>query len=157
MNALEDKTVLFSGLSGCLWGFLGCWLLSDGTMDARALGGLAVSPVIGIAVGLSSRAVRHARWWKRYLFALEMLFLAACAFAIASALGFRVFAEPRFTGPLQTSTIDALAIVVLGVAMFSMVWMGWLLLLWPAAIANHHVIWYLTRGPRAPLVLNLRG
>lgn len=159
MNSRKDRTVLLSALSGWLWGVFGCFLLSDGTMDARALGGLAVSPFVGIAVGLSSRAVRHAAWWQRCLFALATLFLAASAFAIASALGFRLFGEPRFAGPLQPSIIDALAVVVLGLVMGSVFLVGWALLLWPVAIANHHVIWYLTSGPRdsAPLALNLRG
>jgi hypothetical protein len=156
-NGLDDGTITLSGISGCLWGFVGCWLLSDGSMDARALGGLAVSPLIGIAVGVSSRALRSAPWWKRALFAIPTLCLASFAFVIASAIWFELFGAPRFTGPAHPTEM-MLLLRIISILPFLVVFLSWLVGLWPVAIVNHHVIWYLTRSPddTGPLALDLR-
>jgi hypothetical protein len=156
-NALDDGTSTLSGISGCLWGFVGCWLLSDGSMDARALGGLAVSPLIGIAVGLSARALRSAPWWKCALAAITRLCLASFAFVVASAIWFELFGEPRFTAPADQTGMMLLGRIIIFFAFFPAI-LGWLAGLWPIAIINHHVIWYLTRSTddTGPLALDLR-
>jgi hypothetical protein len=137
----EDMVVMLSALSGCVWGVIGTYLLTDGRMDARGWGGLVASPLIGIAAGMVAVRFRNPSGVQRIFMPLASLYATAALFALAA----RAWSAAFDVAPLVQSAAPSISFgqIILDVfmALILLTVGGYVLVLWPLAVVNHHLIW----------------
>jgi hypothetical protein len=136
--------VILSALSGCVWGVIGAYLLTDGRMDARSWGGLLASPLIGIAAGMAATRFRDLSGISRILVPLASLYAAAALFGFAAGAWSAVFGVvPLGQAGAPSSSLGLIIQYVFLVLVFLTV-SGYGLILWPLAVLNHLLIWQWT-------------
>jgi hypothetical protein len=123
---------LLSAVSGCVWGVIGYWLLSDVRRVERARLALVVSPLIGIAIGYLAVRLGSDRG-KRLTVSLVNLYVAAALFGVAIGIGQVMWGSPV---TFWNSRSDVLfAMIRWALAPFVVT------LLWPLSYVNHALIW----------------
>lgn len=141
VNPTEDMVVMLSALSGCVWGVVGTYLLTDGRMDAHGWGGLVASPLIGIAAGILAARLRNPSGVQRIFMPLGSLYATAALFALAA----RAWSAAFDVAPLVQSAAPSISFgqIILDVfmALILLTVGGYVLVLWPLAIMNHLLIW----------------
>ena len=121
-------------LSGIVWGLIGVVLGRPAFKDV-AWGGLIASPLIGLIAGAVAWPWIRARLKWLALGALVNLYLTAALFGLAFTLypwcvGQSAQGEP-FESALRRARESAIAVPI-GITMT-----GYVLFLWPLAVANH--------------------
>ena len=142
------RTVVLGGISGAVWGVIGYLLVRDTNMAGGAWAGLLMSPLIGLSVGLLAVRASPTGVVRQVSFALVALYAAVALFALAVGLwhvtvGWSVAREVMRRSTRASALVDSILAALLGVT-FS----GWVLLLWPASIANHMLLWSQSRRSR---------
>ncbi len=135
------RTLVLAAISGAVWGVLGYLLVRDTNMAGGAWAGLLMSPLIGLSVGLLAVRVSPVGVVRQVVFALAAVYVAVALFALAVGLwhvtvGWSVAPEVMRRSTRAWALVDSVLTALLGVT-FS----GWALLLWPASIANHRLLW----------------
>jgi hypothetical protein len=128
------KPILLSCASGLIWSLIAYYVASrvsrTGTTTShlaeRLSGGILVSPLIGIMIGIVSRGFSRLGRTGRIAAALGDLYLAAIVF-------------------LWGASLDAIRGILIGLT-FS----GYFLLLWPLSYANHVLIARAWNPPALP-------
>jgi heme/copper-type cytochrome/quinol oxidase subunit 3 len=135
------RLMLLASLSGIVWGVVGHVLVGDTNMAGGALAGLIVSPVIGLLIGLLAIRANPAGVVRQVLFALVGLYIAVALFAMTVGLwhvtvGWNMAPEVMRRSNRASALLNSILTALLGFT-FS----GWVVLLWPASVANHMLIW----------------
>jgi hypothetical protein len=126
------KYIIYSGLSGCVWGAIafgvGYW-----AWGSSIVGGIAIAPLIGIAIGLLFLpAYRLSRLWQFFL-SLISLYLAAALFGLGIGLyeAFRRAGADRNGEDVSQAVLATLAgLTILYLFIF----------LWPLSYLNHRLL-----------------
>ena len=132
--------VILSAISGCVWGLIGAYLLTDGRMDARGWAGLAASPLIGIAAGMVAARFRNPSRLQRIFVPLASLYATAAIFAFTARLLSAAFdVVPLGSGAPSSSPGQIILDVFMALILLTVG--GYVLFLWPLAVMNHLLIW----------------
>jgi hypothetical protein len=138
--------LLLCAASGSAWGLLALYIGFDGD-DRAGLVAAAVSPGIGIIIGLAARRFAGLQWVGRGLYALVAVYVATALFIMVGDVAHQTLRVANaWTAPLNVF-VRALQSVVL--AWFWMTFGGLILWLWPLSLANHVIIWNWLSGPAA--------
>ena len=126
------RPTLFSALSGCIWAGT-AWILLEQRVNAGIVGGILVSPLIGIAMGIFSKRFAERPILTRAAIALSSLYLAVALFGIAGGMADAAFGSGK---PITARNIIEWVWPFVAGLTFT----GYVLALWPLAYLNHSVI-----------------
>jgi hypothetical protein len=139
--------LLVSAISGCVWGLVGFWLVSDTGMRDVAWAGLAASPAIGMLVGYGVTRFAALPYVEWAVISLVSLYVASALFGtaigIADVMSTTGAHAAHGRGPLISIFASAIGIVT------ALTVSGWFLILWPASFVNHIVVWSQDRSSAA--------
>ena len=126
------KYFVFAALSGCAWAVI-AYILSLGVFPPGVvLGGLLVSPLIGLFIGLIFRPAYRLPRFVQFALSLATLYVAVALFGFAVGLSDAARAIPN------RRTIEVIFQAMIGCIMG--VTMGYVLILWPLAYLNHRLL-----------------
>jgi CBS-domain-containing membrane protein len=125
------RTILISALSGCVWAVIAHFLVGD---MAGIEGAFAVSPVIGVIVGLATRGSRSRSIRGRALVSLLGLYLAVALFGLA--VGITDVATNPNSGTGWHRNPGAVALQAVIGCVWGVTAAGWVVFLWPLAYGN---------------------
>ncbi len=126
------KYFLFATLSGCAWAVI-AYVLSLGVFPFRiVIGGLLLSPLIGLLIGLIFLPAYKLPKWAQFALSLVTLYVAVSLFGVGVGLADATRDVPM--RPFASEVIfQALIASVFGVTMYAV-------LLWPLAFVNHRLL-----------------
>jgi hypothetical protein len=133
------KYLLFAALSGCVWAGI-AYLLSFGLFPPNVvLGGLLVSPLIGLLVGWIFLPAYKLPRFVQFALSLATLYVAVALFGLAVGLS-DAAREIANRGTAEV-ILQAMVACIMGVTF------GYVLVLWPLAYLNHRLLAHAYRGP----------
>ena len=125
-------------MSGGAWGAI-AYLLAGRMVGKGIWGGVLVSPLIGILVGLVAARFRKLPAGGRVFFSLVALYGATYLFGLAVGLGDLVTGVNRGEG---SHRIPSAVILQSGVGfLWGLTFMGYIVVLWPLSYLNCWLIW----------------
>ena len=119
-------------LSGAVWGLL-CLVLSLGVFGWLVLGGVLLSPPIGVVIGLAFRWTHDLSKGLRIVLALVSLYTAAALFGLSIGIA------DLATGAPGRHAVEVVVQPVPAV-WWGLTFMGYVLVLWPLAYWNHALL-----------------
>lgn len=120
-------------ISGCLWALVACIMGIALMGGSNIFGGIMVSPLIGLAVGILYRPACGLALAARIFLSLATLYLAVTLFGAASGVfGAFVSGPPGFKWEEVVETILA--------TLWGVTLTGWLVVLWPLSFVNHTLV-----------------
>ena len=140
------KYLLFAALSGCAWAAI-AYVLSLGVFPTRVVfGGLVVSPLIGLFIGLIFRPAYKLPRFVQFALSVVTLYIAVALFGLAVGLSDAARDIPN------RSTFEVIFQAMIGCIMG--VTLGYVLILWPLAYLNHRLLAHLAIVPdsKSPIV-----
>ena len=134
---------------------LGAYMVTDGRFDQAGLVAAAVSPGIGIIMGIAAKRFAGLRWVGRGVYTLIALFIATALFSIVAGVLWPVTSVPAAQASPKNPFVRAVTMV--GVVWMGMTVGGNVLWLWPLSLVNHLLIWNWPSGGKtqAPKTLGL--
>lgn len=125
--------------SGCVWGAIG-WFLGHKWMGEIVWGGVMVSPIIGLAVGL---ACQNATNWSS---AIRVFASLGALYAAVAAFGFAAGIYDAFVRDIPNRITGAVILQSILGSLWGITFTGYLVLLWPLAFANLALLRKFTGG-----------
>jgi hypothetical protein len=135
---VNTKYYFLSVVSGCLWGALG-YYLSHLLWPNLVWAPVAVSPLIGLGMGLLYRHACLSSLPHRVVLSLVTLFLAVTLFGLAAGVydALRDIPPNPFGGRRILSAVVIQAVVA---AWWGVTFTGYFLVLWPLSFLNHTLV-----------------
>jgi hypothetical protein len=136
---LKKSDALLAYLSsacGIFWGLIGFWLARDTGLRPEAWVGLAMSPLIGLCVGLVADRVRPKGWPRQLLFSFLTFYGSVTAFLV-------VLYTARAVSELDLSPLFR-GISTVHVVLYWFTVFGYGVILCPLAVFNHRWLWRVT-------------
>jgi hypothetical protein len=146
------RPMLLSSVSGIAWGVVGFLLVRDTNMAGAAWAGLMVSPTIGLLIGFLAIRANPVGVVRRIFVALVGLYVAVGLFAMTVGLWHVTVGWNMAPVLMQRSNRVWALLSSVVTALLGFTLTGWALLLWPAAVANHMLIWSQLRRPNEQAV-----
>lgn len=137
-----------SALSAVVWAAI-VYFLASRDLGWMIWGGVLAAPVIGLAAGAASKGFLRRPWWVRAVTALTSLYATAVLFGAASGFYRMVLAGSGPRTVLGADVVESVLAVLWGLTI-----MGYVVILWPLAYANHALI--ATMWDRAAAVRSAR-
>jgi hypothetical protein len=132
------RTAFLSAASGCAWGAI-AYLLAGRMVGKGIWGGVLVSPVIGVLVGLTAARLRKLPAGGRAFVSLVGLYGATCLFGLAVGVGDLATGVNRGEG---WHRIPGAVIMQSAVGfLWGLTFMGYIVVLWPLSYLNCWLIW----------------
>jgi len=145
--------------SGSVWGLLGAYMVTDGRFDRAGLVAAAVSPGIGIIMGIAAKPFARLSWIGRGVYTLIALFVATALFSIVVGVMWPATSVAAAQATPTNPFVRAIAMV--GLVWTDMAFAGDVLWLWPLSLVNHLLIWNWPSGAKTqasmPLGLTATG
>jgi hypothetical protein len=141
-----SPTARLSAVSGLGWALIACFI-GYRAFGYRIVGGIIVTPLIGVLIGHLSSPLQNKPRWVQIAGSLFYLYVAAACFAVGMALFSPVL------GPRNVRFPAALMEHVLAV-LWGLTFGGYALVLWPLSFFNHRLVWQADAGqiPASPEV-----
>lgn len=138
---IRRPVLLLSVLSGTLWGLAGFLIVGDTNMADIAWVGLAASPAIGLLIGCLAVRTTPRGLLGRAFIPLINLYIAVGLFATVLGIwritaGWNDLAVDLQSGSRREALFNSIVEALLGFTGG-----GYVLMFWPASIANHFLIW----------------
>ena len=130
------QAVIVSAISGLVWAGV-AWFLGRRALGPLIWGGVALSPLIGIAAGLASR-VFPTGYVRRVLFSLASLYLAASVFGLG--VGVYDLQTGANSGDGWYRIPSAVVLQSIVGTLWGLTFTGYFLVLWPLSYANHSLV-----------------
>lgn len=128
-----SKYYWMSILSGCAWAII-AYLLSFGAFGSIVIGGLIVSPLIGLVIGFLYLPAYKLSKIGQVLLSLATLYLAATLFGLA------VGAYDAFWRNIPNRILSQVVIQSILATLWGITFTGYVVLLWPLSFINHRLL-----------------
>ena len=129
---------LASAVSGVCWGLI-AYALGRGALGSLVWGGVVVSPLIGVLVGLSLRRLAPGTTRGRLAVSLVDLYAAVAVFGAAVGVFDLVTGVNAGVGWRRDPSAVILQAVL--ASLWGITLTGYVLLLWPLSYFNHLLLW----------------
>ena len=137
-TSVSLKRTFLSAVSGGAWGAI-AYLLAGHMVGKGIWGGVLVSPVIGILVGLTAARLRNLPAGGRVIVSLVGLYAATLLFGLAVGLGDLATGVNSSEG---SQRIPGAVILQSGLGfLWGLTFMGYIVVLWPLSYLNCWLIW----------------